>query len=92
MQDVPQIEAFRIPLHVELTEVLGFYFYLVLNCALHVTVWVKCRKVPCVAAELPIGNGTETKQQPGTAGTWLLLSFSPFPVRRSLHQPCTFAL
>ena len=33
MQDVLQIEAFRIPLHVELTEVLGFYFDLVLNCA-----------------------------------------------------------
>ena len=33
MQDVHQIEAFRIPLHVELTELLGFYFDLVQNCA-----------------------------------------------------------
>ena len=32
MQDVHQIEAFRIPLHVELTELLGFYFDLVQNC------------------------------------------------------------
>ena len=34
MQDVPQIEAFRIPLHVELTELLGFDFDLVQNCEL----------------------------------------------------------
>ena len=33
MQDVPQIEAFRIPVHVELTELLGFDFDLVQNCA-----------------------------------------------------------
>ena len=32
MQDIPQIEAFRIPLHVELTELLGFDFDLVQNC------------------------------------------------------------
>ena len=32
MQDIHQIEAFRIPLHVELTELLGFYFDLVQNC------------------------------------------------------------
>ena len=32
MQDVPQIEAFSIPLHVELTELLGFDFDLVQNC------------------------------------------------------------
>ena len=35
MQDVPQIEAFSIPLHVELTELLGFDFDLVQNCAKH---------------------------------------------------------
>ena len=32
MQDVHQIEAFGIPLHVELTELLGFDFNLVQNC------------------------------------------------------------
>ena len=35
MQDIPQIEAFSIPLHVELTELLGFDFDLVQNCELY---------------------------------------------------------
>ena len=37
MQDVPQIEAFSIPLHVELTKLLGFDFDLVQNCALRLS-------------------------------------------------------
>ena len=34
MQDVPQIEAFSIPIHVELTELMELHFDFVLNCAL----------------------------------------------------------
>ena len=33
MQDVPQIEAFSIPIHVELTELMELHFDFVLNCA-----------------------------------------------------------
>ena len=32
MQDVPQIEAFSIPIHVELTELMELHFDFVLNC------------------------------------------------------------
>ena len=33
MQDVPQIEAFSIFIHVTLTELIKLYFDFVLNCA-----------------------------------------------------------
>ena len=33
MQDVPQIEAFSIPIRVELTELMELHFDFVLNCA-----------------------------------------------------------
>ena len=33
MQDVPQIEAFSIAIHVELTELMELHFDFVLNCA-----------------------------------------------------------
>ena len=32
MQDVPQIEAFSIPIHVELTELMELHFDFLLNC------------------------------------------------------------
>ena len=33
MQDVPQIEALSIPIHVALTELMELHFDFVLNCA-----------------------------------------------------------
>ena len=39
MQDVPQIEALSIPIHVALTELMELHFDFVLNCEGVFTVW-----------------------------------------------------